>query len=240
VAPGFNVIGAKVARWSNLLALCASASLAAACAASGPQTYRADSVRGRVLDADTHQPIQGVNVVAHWSLRWPAGIESHGSGEIVLMEDVTDAQGRFSFPAWGPTPVSAEFPKSATMSEWSPRLVFFKPRYDRVYAFPPYVAHAPNDRSQLLSTSTPEVVEMHKSSGNDLAYDAANGNILNGVKLEGCRWTRIPRMMKTLVAESERMAQRGIGNFLPSKTSLRGMSAPECIDVDRILNGGAQ
>ena len=52
-----------------------------------------------MVDAETHQPLEGVNVVAHWVLNF--GLEGTVHADLMLMETVTQSNGRFYFPAWG-------------------------------------------------------------------------------------------------------------------------------------------
>jgi len=68
---------------------------------TGCTVYSADPITATVVDADTGAPIEGVNVVAAWELR--GGVNYGGAvGYVNVLETVTDRNGRFSFPAWGP------------------------------------------------------------------------------------------------------------------------------------------
>jgi hypothetical protein len=68
---------------------------------TGCTVYSADPITATVVDADTGAPIEGVNVVAAWELQ--GGVNYGGIvGYVNLLETVTDHNGRFSFPAWGP------------------------------------------------------------------------------------------------------------------------------------------
>ena len=82
-----------IARWFLILACMAPLQ---ACSNS----YSAKPIEAWVVDAQTGKPLEGVNVVAHWKLRY--GLEGGGSYQLHIMEDVTDKNGRFFFPAWGP------------------------------------------------------------------------------------------------------------------------------------------
>src|SRR5260221_11978553 len=72
-------------------------------------TYSAKEIRGKVVDADTGQALEGVNVVAQWK------IDRMGVGDdkalLHVAEAVNDKEGHFSFPAWGPSvpPLRAAF-----------------------------------------------------------------------------------------------------------------------------------
>src|SRR5690348_13390482 len=61
--------------------------------------YSAEPITAWVVDAETKQPLAGVNVVAHWQLE--GGLEGGNNiGQMMVMEAVTDTAGKFSFPAW--------------------------------------------------------------------------------------------------------------------------------------------
>src|SRR2546422_4340820 len=63
--------------------------------------YSAEAIEGSVADAETGRPLEGVIAVAHWQLK--GGFEGGTPiGELQILEAVTDPNGRYSFPAWGP------------------------------------------------------------------------------------------------------------------------------------------
>ena len=65
------------------------------------RVYYADPIKARVVDAATGTPVEGVNVLAAWQAK--GGLEGGNiMGYVKVMEDVTDANGEFSFPGWGP------------------------------------------------------------------------------------------------------------------------------------------
>src|SRR6185436_17838064 len=68
-------------------------------AAFTPPYYSATEIRALVVDKTTGQPLAGVAVVAQWVLRDMA--HSHGP-TLHIVEALTDGDGRFVFPAWGP------------------------------------------------------------------------------------------------------------------------------------------
>jgi uncharacterized GH25 family protein len=63
------------------------------------KTWRAEAINGRVVDAGTGTPIAGAVVLVNWQLK---GMEGFPQGQLAIFERVTDAQGRFEIPAWGP------------------------------------------------------------------------------------------------------------------------------------------
>jgi uncharacterized GH25 family protein len=82
-------------KFSQIVLALLLASLSA-CATS----YSAKPITAKVVDAVTGEPLEGVNVVAHWLMEDPQA--GRGQGDLELMEAVTDKSGEFHFPGWGP------------------------------------------------------------------------------------------------------------------------------------------
>ena len=114
------------------LILLAPLSLLSACVLP-PQyspVYHLDKVEARVLDADTREPVVGANVIAVYETD-RGGLGGTFPGKILeVIETVTDAQGRFSFPAITlfETAVSGGFSKHYPAD---PGFMIFKPDYER-------------------------------------------------------------------------------------------------------------
>lgn len=176
-----------------------------ACAAFIP-AYSAEAIEGRVVDADTKEPVEGVVVTADWELRrsgyYPGG--SPYGGELMVMESVTDKNGRFSFVAWGPI---RQF--KGELHEHDPRLILFKSGY----------------RYQSLSNETESALEsVHRSQWNGKTIElkqfkgtldewAKNlGLLTTSLRFieEDCNWKKTPRMILSLDSEKERLRQNGI------------------------------
>jgi len=65
-----------------------------------PLVYFAKPFGGRVIDAESLQPIEGAVVVAEWRPYYLLFVDR--STPMKVVETVTDAQGNYSFPGWGP------------------------------------------------------------------------------------------------------------------------------------------
>ena len=87
-----------------------------------PWSYIAEPIDGRVLDKETGQPIEGAVVVANWELAKPP---EGNTDAWVIIETVTEADGRYHNPGWGP--------KTRPWFRWfnhqDPALIVFKPGY---------------------------------------------------------------------------------------------------------------
>src|SRR5260221_2733138 len=88
--------------------------------------YNAEAIEGWVADAETGKPIEGVIVVAHWRLE--GGLEGGTPiDELKILETVTDRNGRYSFPAWGPQVAFSGF--FGSLRSESPEILMFKKGY---------------------------------------------------------------------------------------------------------------
>ena len=90
--------------------------------------YSAAPIEAWVVDAETKQPIEGVIVVAHWALESTSRIIPHqtnATGSLMILETVTDQNGRFHFPAWEPKWHLG----SGDLTDDDPELIFFKSGY---------------------------------------------------------------------------------------------------------------
>ena len=95
-----------------------------------PPMYWAESIHGRIVDADSGAPVAGAVVVADWKL-YGGGIGHGGHRDSLFVEEtVSDSNGEFRFGKWGPKlrPLSGELDNA-------PWLVVFKAGYE--YRFLP-------------------------------------------------------------------------------------------------------
>lgn len=87
--------------WAWALTLVVSTS------ACGTLFHSAKEIHGQVVDAETGKPLEGAIIVVQWQpyfVRAVAHAPGH-SGSIHTYEALTDKEGRYAIPAWGPKPV---------------------------------------------------------------------------------------------------------------------------------------
>lgn len=202
---------------SWLVALVAAGALAAAgCGAQEradskhPDSYSAESIEGWVVDADTNEPLEGVVVVAAWILYgWTTPyIKFDQVGTLELMESVTDKYGRYSFPAWGPL----ERPSKGVLTDYDPRLSFFKSGYDIEIVSNPLRSKIPT-KSIRTSQWNGKTIKIKKFQGTmrqyrGRIYTFAGTTIVDA--FETCEWKKIPNTVIALRRENERLEPYGV------------------------------
>jgi hypothetical protein len=89
-------------------------------------TYRAPEISAQVVDAETGLPIEDAVVLLSWQSRQNS-FAGHGiiEGLIQVVEVLTDANGMFTSPAWGPK----KDPHSGFADRYQPNITVFKSGY---------------------------------------------------------------------------------------------------------------
>jgi len=167
-----------------------------------PDTYSGEAVFGKVVDAETGEPIEGAIVIGLYELR--AGYSMEGgiiAGHMHVEEVVTDAEGNYFLIAWGPKPRRGK----AYLNHAGPRLLIFKDGYG---FFPDYTRGPSDDRYSAVQTSryTGRTIELKKFSGDRRAY-IRQMSIISGFLeslhnpifgARNCVWKQVPRIMMVL------------------------------------------
>lgn len=165
-----------------------------------PPVYFAKEIRGQVVDAETGQALRGVIVVANWQV-YAIGIGSGGyGGSINTIEMLTDQEGKYFIPAWGPRPR----PLLTYLDSRDPELRFFKPNYypdGRSNALHSYE----NRDTNMVRTSEwdGKVIKLTPFKGNDWDDYSFKLRVIwsqFGDCLRDC-----PRLVLALDAESKRL-----------------------------------
>jgi len=92
---------------------------------AAPPFYSGAPVHGRVVDAETNEPLAGVYVVTQTILSTGLFIHGEHVERLHVAETVTDANGDYHLPAWGPK----ARPPFSELTGGDPALIYFKPAY---------------------------------------------------------------------------------------------------------------
>lgn len=164
-----------------------------------PPVYFAKDIQGQVVDGETSRPLQGVVVVAKWQV-YATGIGSGGGGgSIKTIEVITDQEGRYVIPGWGPR----MRPPLTYLNSKDPELTYFMPGY------------FPDARENALHTYENRDTSLVRTS-------EWNGKVVKLLPFNGMDWKdyafklsqiwypfdclrECPRLVLALDAESKRM-----------------------------------
>jgi len=174
-------------------------------------TYRAEAIEGRVVDAETGKPMEGVVVVAHWQLK--GGLEGGTAlQELKIFESVTDQNGRYSFPAWGP-----KFAVMGTLQSESPEILMFK----QGYKFQRLLNQWHPDLDTSKSEWNGKTVKLERFSGpleqyaqhlSELSSDLWTIGYAVGDHLgDYCGWKSFPNMLRALDKLDEKIIPLRLG-----------------------------
>src|SRR5882762_7076873 len=187
-----------------------------ACATA--QTYSAKPITATVVDAETDEPLEGVNVVAHWVLhdRMTWG----GVGDLELFEAVTDRAGRFQFPGWADKVPPGTWPHETRLSNQDPELLLFKSGYKPTAVgnyLQPQRLRSEDHTWERYSDWDGKTIKLEKFKGDLRLYSAlAEGlktGLGSGIK---CPWKKTPRLYASLIMERGRLDRLGVRNYLPT------------------------
>ncbi len=115
---------------SGLIAVAAGADFIA----TASPAYYSGPIHGVIIDANTNLPVEGALVLAQWVPISKGGGRAGAWGSVQSIEVLTDANGRYVVPGWGPR---ARRPGSK-LGIFSPRLTILKRGYvsDQVHNVP--------------------------------------------------------------------------------------------------------
>ena len=186
----------------------------AACTA---REFSAEPLEAYVVDAKTRQPLEGVIATANWELERGTFGGNVVVGQLMVMEAVTDKNGRFYFPAWGPKRA-----KEGHFVDKDPQLLFFKPGYAYLRLLNKYPG---GDREARLRP-----VRRSDWHGKTIALEPFTGSLREYAeqlaRLEisldfarygvNCEWKMIPRMLLAKQAQKDQFEKQRIRNSLSS------------------------
>jgi hypothetical protein len=163
-----------------------------------------EGVSGKVVNAATGKPIEGVAVVAKWDL---LGMESATVDVIAIAESVTDANGSFEIHGWGPR-LNKRF-WYAGMAYNAPELIVFKAGYDPVLAWN-YQAKSIGGLYRMTDTLDEKTIAISAQQGDPKVYlQSVNDIELRIYRLlatPDCRWKEFPALLAAMQSAG-RMAE---------------------------------
>jgi hypothetical protein len=202
-----------------------------------PRQYSAEAIMAKVVDADTKKPIEGVIVTANWQLERGTVGGNVPVGQIMVMETVSDKDGKFTFPAWGP-----KWAFGGHLVIKDPQLLLFKGGYEYRGLQNAVTTHY-NKGSLRHSEWNGKTIEMKKfkdhsiNVGANYSTSAYAENLsflstsLTTIIENDCNWKKIPQILLALKTQAEIFRKNGIRESLVSAdyipTSKRQCGSPE-------------
>jgi hypothetical protein len=174
-------------------------------------SYSANPIHATVVDSATGKPIPDVIVVTRWQLE---DVNGHFAGNFHVDEAITNAQGEFSIPAWGPTAVPRD-PRnpiySLRMGPMEPDIILFKRGYQFGVEQGPWESAYLGDpawKGEAIRTSywNAKTIKLVAFSGSDEHYNRTLALSMSALPWGNCHWTRMPRMVAALVMEGNRLS----------------------------------
>lgn len=173
-----------------------------ACSASF--TYSADPIEAWVIDAETKKPLEGVVVTANWDLEEGTLGGNRSAGQLMVMETVTDKNGRFAFSAWGP-----KLALTSHLVNHDPQMLLFKSGYEyQSLANEPRANY--NKSTKRYSEWNGKTIMLKQFRGTLAEYKGHFEDLNSALEHittddpKECYWKRIPKMIRAMNRERER------------------------------------
>jgi hypothetical protein len=203
----------------------------AACAS----TYSAKPITAIVVDAETGEPLEGVNVVAQWILHGPTWVSA---GSLEVDEAVTDKDGRFHIPGWGPKEVPGDLPSGTRLGNADPKLTFFKSGYNVKNLgneLQPQRLRPENDIPIRYSDWDGKVIKLERFKGSTQDY-ASSLRSATMFYFQDCKWVKFRRYLMAIFRETDRLHALGLGiGLLPTYADFAARNSGECGPLEKIF-----
>jgi hypothetical protein len=85
----------------------------------------APATEGWVVDAESGEPVEGVVVVAYWAMEKAWAWSVAPAGAVAVFEEVTDKNGHYRIPGWGP-----RWRKETMKNYADPEIVLYRSGYE--------------------------------------------------------------------------------------------------------------
>ncbi|HEY8101773.1 MAG TPA: carboxypeptidase-like regulatory domain-containing protein [Burkholderiaceae bacterium] len=204
-----------------------------------PSVYFSPEIRARVV-TPSGEPVEGAVVVASWSIT--GFINNARLGQLALYEAVTDKNGDFYIPQWGP-----RYALMGMIMGKEPTIRIFHPRF-----VPLVVENTQHVISVAASTVIrfrfqDQAISLVPFHGTPAEYeDQLSGLVrsldfflfdtpVNGAKR--CYWKKVPRMLIALQSVKDELTREGIGKSIPSLQDYVAIDQPQCEDSRLFFQG---
>ena len=199
------------------------------------RTYSAEPITAWVVDKETRQGIPGVNVVAVWEL--DGGLEGHVVGVFKVLETVSDDDGKFHFPAWGPETRKV----NGVIRGGAPRLLLVKHGYraDGMPNMNSLLTPAPSTtKSEWNGRHWP--LERHRGTLGEYANEVARGiesSMSVYMDSDPCIWRDLPKLWQFVASENQMFKANGVDRELfAGRIANEDHERQVCIDARRGIN----
>jgi len=200
--------------------------VSASCAGLFQRIYSAEAIEAWVVDKKTGKPLEGVIVVAHWKLMRGTVGGRVPAGTMMLLETVTDVNGRFSFPAWGPLETASE----GFLDHEDPLLILFAPGHRRLVLRNHWETKADDKPSKRKSQWSGKTIKLAPFEGpiKEYADDVADQSRYTASELDwyndlytNCNIDKTPFLAEAFDRENRAMEARGLrrGGFVLDRFS---------------------
>lgn len=202
-----------------VLSLLSALFVLSACAT--PLTYSAEEIRGQIVDAETGQPIEGAVAVAQWVLSHIGS--GHYGKRLHIHETVTDRNGNYVIPAWGPKP---QLPLTELVYR-DPQILLFKSGYE-----PEGLENSkPQTGSVRASEWDGKVIKLKKISNQENLerYASRLNSFYDGLVKDmrnDYEWKKYPRMTTAVYKEYQLLKAKGLHVYRPSIPYVNGFVEP--------------
>lgn len=217
--------------------------------AFGKIPLSAASIDSQVVDASTGKPIEGAVVVAYWQLK-PGSFTGDGlpCGAANVEEAVTDSEGRFHLPGWGPIMPAC----NGSMNEGDPEMYVFKTgyhygRFDNGVSTTNVVRTGSTWGTRQMKLKKFQKIDYQDRSAQSVVMNYDGINIDMGIFITNmpsqCNWKKIPNMLRVLELERETISQAvgypfgGITGDIIYNDQWYQKVAPKCGSPEAFLRG---
>lgn len=195
-----------------------------------PNYYYSPEMVARVVGGDG-KPVAGAIIVVSWNMN--RGWTNYPLGSLAVAEAVTDAQGWFRVPAWGP------LQSDDSMNVTQPVVRIFKPGFTPLIVDNVEGVGMTSANSIIRFRFQHQTLTLQRYSGVPAAYEKELDSLvtsLNAIYVHSpqhkCYWRDTYRILLALENEKVKLVQHGAGQMLPVATQYAGLS---CADAQRFF-----